>query len=158
MPLTTGPFPIVLSYKRALSLTYSFQPAQKKKYAEATHSFIIEIYFYLRREINEMIRTSLSCVLWTTHWLYTNAGREPLFSFLLSLYKSSSNHRPLPRSILVTQYGFLFCTNCNSKYFGCNSARVKLINNCFYPWIEKIWNDSCNYYKGFEFRETKKWR
>lgn len=30
IPLTTGPFPIVLSYKRALSLTYSFQPAQKK--------------------------------------------------------------------------------------------------------------------------------
>lgn len=158
MPLPTSLFPIVLSCERALSLTYSFQPVQKKKIAKATHLFITKIYFYLRRQVNAMIRTSLSCVLLTTHWFYTNAGREPLFSFLLSLYKSISNHRPLRRFILITQYGFLFCTNCNSKYFGYNSARVKLINNCFYPWIEKVWNSSCNYYKGFEFRETEKWR
>ena len=29
MPLPTGPFPVVLSCKRALSLTYGFQPVQK---------------------------------------------------------------------------------------------------------------------------------
>ena len=69
MPLPTGPFSIVMLCKRALSLTYGFQPVQKKKkkYAKATNSFIIKIYFYLRREVNEMIRTSLSCVLLTTH-------------------------------------------------------------------------------------------
>lgn len=66
------------------------QSKKKKKYAKATNSFIIKIYFYLRREVNEMIRTSLSCVLLTTHWFYTIAGREPLFSFLLSLCKKKA--------------------------------------------------------------------
>lgn len=31
MPLPTGPFSIVMLCKRALSLTYGFQPVQKKK-------------------------------------------------------------------------------------------------------------------------------